>query len=200
MKLYYSPGACSLAPHIVLQETNTDFELIKVNLATKITEHGENFLKINPHGYIPTLQLDTGEMLAEGVAIIQYLADQNPQFKLAPENATFKRAKLYEILNYLASEVHKNFIPLYSGASDEAKCQAKANINKKFNYLNAELAQKPYLLGNDYSVADIYLFVISNWTKNIGIDLTNWANLATFSAKIAKRTAVQKALKAEGLL
>ncbi|MBL4660334.1 MAG: glutathione transferase GstA [Alcanivoracaceae bacterium] len=200
MKLYYSPGACSLAPHIILQETNTDFDLIKVDFASKMTEHGEDFTKINPHGYVPALQLDNGDVLTEGVAIMQYLADLSPQANLVPENGTFKRAKLYEKLNYLTSELHKGFAPLFSDVSDTSKQKAKENLNNKFSYIDSVLAEKPYLLGNDFSVADAYLFVISGWTKLTGIDLSKWVHVTSFVEKISKRNAVQKALKAEGLL
>ncbi|MBL4772276.1 MAG: glutathione transferase GstA [Alcanivoracaceae bacterium] len=200
MKLYYTPGACSLAPHIILQETNTDYDLVKVDLATKITENGDDFTKINPHGSVPLLVLDNGDTLTETVAIIQYLADLSPDSNLAPENGTFERAKLYEKLNYLTSELHKGFSPLFSDNSDEIKQKAKDNLNQKFNYLDKILAEKPYLLGDKYSVADVYLFVISNWTKLTGIDLSQWVNVSTFSEKIAQRKAVQKSMQAEGLL
>jgi len=200
MKLYYSPGACSQAPHIILNETNTNYELVKVDFSTKKTEHGEDFTKINPNGYVPALQLDNGEVITEGVAIMQYLADLSPQSDIVPANATFARAKLQEKLNYLTSELHKGFVPLFGDNSDIIKNQAKDNLAKKFNYLDSLLEKTAYLSGEKFSIADAYLFVISNWTKMTGIDLSNWSNVSALVNKVFKRDAVQKTLKAEGLL
>jgi glutathione S-transferase len=200
MKLYYSPGACSQAPHIILNETNAEFELVKVDLATKITEHGEDFTKINPNGYVPTLQLDSGEVLTEGVAIMQYLADLVPEKDLAPKNATFARAKLQEKLNYLTSELHKGFVPLFSDVSDQIKADAKDNLAIKFSYLDSIIKQNSYLAGSKFSIADAYLFVISNWTKMTGIDLSQWHNVSSLVSKVFNREAVQKTLNTEGPL
>jgi len=200
MKLYYSPGACSQAPHIILNEINANFELVKVDLTTKITEQGEDFIKINPHGYVPALQLDNGEVLTEGVAIMQYLADLSPEMDLAPKNATFARAKLQEKLNYLTTELHKGFVPLFTDSSAEVKAATKNNLAKKFSYLDSVLAKKPYITGNKFSLADAYLFVISNWSKPTGIDLSTWPNISAYIDKILQRDAVQKTMNAEGLL
>lgn len=200
MKLYYSPGACSQAPHIILNETNAEFELVKVDLATKITEHGEDFTKINPNGYVPALQMDNGEVLTEGVAIMQYLADLAPEKELAPKNATFARAKLQERLNYLTSELHKGFVPLFSDVSEQIKAGAKGNLAIKFSYLDSIIKQNSYLAGSKFSIADAYLFVISNWTKMTGIDLSQWQNVSSLVSKVFNREAVQKTLNTEGLL
>ncbi len=200
MKLYYSPGACSQAPHIILNETNANFELVKVDFSTKKTEHGEDFNKINPNGYVPALQLDNGDVLTEGVAIMQYLADLKPEFGIAPKNASFARAKLQEKLNYLTSELHKGFVPLFGNNTDEVKNAARENLANKFSYLDSILETTAYINGDKYSVADAYLFVISNWTKMTGIDLTRWKNVLSLVEKVLKRDAVQKALASEGLL
>ena len=200
MKLYYSPGACSQAPHIILNETNAEFELVKVDLATKITEHGEDFTKINPNGYVPALQMDNGEVLTEGVAIMQYLADLAPEKELAPKNATFARAKLQERLNYLTSELHKGFVPLFSDVSEQIKAGAKDNLAIKFSYLDSIIKQNSYLADSKFSIADAYLFVISNWTKMTGIDLSQWQNVSSLVSKVFNREAVQKTLNTEGLL
>ncbi|HFC30473.1 MAG TPA: glutathione transferase GstA [Oceanospirillales bacterium] len=200
MKLYYSPGACSQAPHIILNETNAEFELVKVDLATKITEHGEDFTKINPNGYVPALQMDNGEVLTEGVAIMQYLADLAPEKELAPKNATFARAKLQERLNYLTSELHKGFVPLFSDVSEQIKAGAKGNLAIKFSYLDSIIKQNSYLADSKFSIADAYLFVISNWTKMTGIDLSQWQNVSSLVSKVFNREAVQKTLNTEGLL
>jgi glutathione S-transferase len=200
MKLYYSPGACSQAPHIILNETNADFELVKVDFATKTTEHGEDFTKINPNGYVPALQLDNGDVLTEGVAIMQYLADQSPQSDIVPQNATFARAKLQEKLNYLTSELHKGFVPLFSNVTDEIKANARDNLAKKFSYIDSILGKSQYISGSKFSIADAYLFVISNWTKMTGIDLNQWKNVSSLVEKVFKREAVQKTLNTEGLL
>lgn len=200
MKLYYSPGACSLASHIILHEVKADFEISKVDFTTKTTEDGEDYTKINPQGSVPVLALDNGKILTEGVAIMQYLADLNPEYNLAPKSATFERARLYEKLNYLTSELHKGFVPLFYKSTEEEKQKAKTSLGIKFDNLDKLLSNKTYLLGDTYSVADAYLFVISSWTKMVGIDLNQWKNVAAFCKKITKREAVQKALKAEGLL
>jgi glutathione S-transferase len=200
MKLFYSPGACSQAPHIILNETHANFELVKVDFATKTTEDGEDFNKINPNGYVPALQLDNGEVLTEGVAIMQYLADLKPATDIAPKNATFARAKLQEKLNYLTSELHKGFAPLFGNNSDEVKNGARENLVAKFNYLDSHLASNDYINGDKYSVADAYLFVIANWTKMTGIDLSKWKNVSLLVNKVFNRDAVQKTLHDEGLI
>ncbi len=200
MKLYYSPGACSLAPHIVLQETGKEFELVKVDLASKTTETGDDFTKINPHGYVPVLGLDNGEVLTEGVAIMQYLADQSPEAGLAPENGTFERARLQERLNYLSTELHKAFGPLFSDSAEEEKKKAVAKIESKLDYLDTLLNSKDYLMGDVFSIADAYLFVLISWTAPTGIGLDRWPNIASFSTRVSERKSVHEAMQAEGLL
>ena len=200
MKLFYSPGACSQAPHIILNETHANFELVKVDFATKTTEHGEDFNKINPNGYVPALQLDNGEVLTEGVAIMQYLADLKPESDLAPKNATFARAKLQEKLNYLTSELHKGFVPLFGDNPEEVKNKARGNLANKFDYLDSVLEANNFINGEKFSIADAYLFVISNWTKMTGIELSRWTNVSALVEKVFQREAVQQTLKSEGFL
>jgi glutathione S-transferase len=200
MKLYYSPGACSLAPHIVLREAGNKFELVKVDFESKTTETGGDFTKINPHGYVPALALDNNEILTEGVAIMQYIADQAPDKHLVPANGTFERARLQERLNYLTTELHKSFGPLFSDSPEAEKQKAIARIESKLDYLDKLLADRLYLLGDEFSVADAYLFVLASWTKPTGIGLSKWPNIAAYSDRIAERENVRDALQAEGLL
>jgi glutathione S-transferase len=200
MKLFYSPGACSLAPHIVLREINKDFDLVKVDFSTSKTEHGDDFTQINPHGYVPAIQLDNSDTLTEGVAIMQYLADSSPEAGLVPKNGTFERAKLHERLNYLTSEFHKGFAPLFSDVSDEEKKRAVANVESKLDYLDDLLSEQDYLMGDKFSIADAYMFVIASWTAPTGIELKKWSNISAYSEKIASRKSVQDAMRAEGLI
>ncbi|OUR75368.1 glutathione transferase GstA [Alphaproteobacteria bacterium 46_93_T64] len=203
MKLYYKPGACSLASHIVLNELGADFELEKVDTATKRTESGADFLEVNPNGYVPALELKSGDILIEGASILQYLADQTPSSTLAPANGTLERARLQQHLNFVASELHKAFGPFFSGRdlSAEEREVAVANVGKKLsNFENILSDGRNYLLGGDFSVADAYLFVVTNWTNFVGIDLGTWPNVQAFLKRAAARPAVQASLKAEGLL
>jgi glutathione S-transferase len=200
MKLYYIQGSCSLAPHIVLREIGIDFDLIKVDSNSKTDEFGNDFTTINPNGYVPTLQLDNGEILTEGVAIMQYLADQTPKANLVPENGTFERARLHERLNYLSTELHKSFVPLFSDSTEEEKRKAVDKIKGKLDFIDILLSDKTYLLNDQYSIADIYLFVITNWTTSKGIPLEKWSNIARHSSKIAQRKNVKEAMRSEGLL
>jgi glutathione S-transferase len=201
MKLYYFSGACSLSPHIVLLEAGLPFTLVKVDSKTKKTETGADYLTINSKGAVPALQFDDGRVLTEGPAIVQYLADQKPESGLAPRAGTFERYQLMEILNYITSEVHKGFAPLFNPASSaEARETAVTALGKKFDWLAAFLGSKKFLLGNTFTVADAYLFTVLNWTGFVKIDLSKWPVLATFQARVAQRPKVQEALKAEGLL
>ena len=201
MKLYYSPGACSLSPHIVLLEASLPHTLEKVDLAAKKTAAGVDYLTINSKGSVPALQLDGGKILTEGPAVIQYLADQKPDTGLAPRAGTFERYKLMEILNYLTAEVHKSFGPLFNKeASAEAKSAARAAVAKKFDWLTTFLGGKTFLMGNTFTVADAYLFTLLTWPARTGIDLSKWPVLTAYHARIAKRPHVQQALKEEGLL
>jgi glutathione S-transferase len=200
MKLYYAPGACSQSPHIVLREAGVDFTLEKVDLKSKITEHGENYQKVNPKGYVPALEIAPGKVLTEGPAIVQYIADQYPAAKLAPAVGTLERYHLQSWLNFITSEIHKSFSPLFSSAlSDDVKAKFKEQLAKRFAYLQTHLAQQDYLLAGGFSVADAYLFVTSGWANSVGIDLQQWPALAAYRQRIAERPSVKTALAAEGL-
>jgi glutathione S-transferase len=201
MKLYYAPGACSLSPHIVLLEAGLPFTLEKVDFKTKKTEKGTDYLTINSKGSVPALQLDDGRVLTEGPAVVQYLADQKPDSGLAPRAGAFERYQLMEILNYITSEVHKGFSPLFNPeTSAEAKATAKTGLAKKFDWLSGFLGSKTHVMGNTFTVADAYLFTVLSWTGHVGIDLTKWPVLAAYHSRIAQRPKVQQALKEEGLL
>lgn len=199
MKLYYSPMACSLSPHIVLREAGLDFELVRVDLKTHtLAADGSDYQKINPKGYVPYLELDDGQYLSEGPAIVQYLADRAPEKKLAPPNGTMARYRLQEWLAFINSELHKGFSPLFKpGVSDEAKAAARAQLAHRLDYVASQLAGRSFLLGDEFSVADAYLFVVLNWGQWVGIDLATWPALADYHARIGSRAAVQAALAAE---
>lgn len=201
MKLFYKPGACSLATHIVLRELGVPFELDRVDRQTGLTESGQEYAKLNPKGYVPALQLDGGELLTEGAAILQYLADQHPSAKLAPPAGTLERARLQEHLNYIASELHKSFSPLFSkDNSDAVKQAATAKVEKALTLVEHHLADgRPFVLGDQLSVADTYLFTVARWTKPTGIALDRWSHLHKFVDRMAQRPTVQAALQAEGL-
>jgi glutathione S-transferase len=201
MKLYYSPGACSLSPHIVLRELGLSFTLVKVDTKTKKTEDGRDFWQINGKGYVPVLELDDGERLTEGPAIVQYLADRKPDAGLAPPNGTMARYRVQEWLNFITSELHKQFSPLFDPtASDEIKQRQRTRLAGRFDWLSAELKGKDFLMGSQFTVADAYLFTVLNWCQWTGIDLAKWPALKDFVARVAARPKVQEALKAEGLL
>jgi len=201
MKLYYSPGACSLSPHIVLRESGLKFEPIATSTKTHKLQDGTDFYTINPLGYVPVLELDNGERLTEGPAIVQYIADLAPDKKLAPANGTFERARLQQWLNFTTSEIHKTYSPLFNPAvPEEYKTMAKAKLADRYRWVDAQLEGKSFLLGDSFSVADAYLFAVTNWAKHVGIDLSGFKNLGAFMSRVAARPAVQEALKAEGLL
>jgi len=201
MKLYYSPGACSLSPHIVSRELGMAVELKKVNTKDKTIEGGGDFRKVNPKGYVPALELDNGQVLTEGPAIVQYLADQKPDAGLAPKNGSIERYRLQEWLNFITSELHKGFTPLFKpNTPEDYKPVAKENVSARLDWLDQQLAGKDYLTGKGFTVADAYLFTVVNWTKFVGIDLAKWPNLSAYVARVAARPKVQEALKAEGLV
>jgi glutathione S-transferase len=201
MKLYYSPGACSLSPHIVLLETGLPFTTEKTDLKTKKTEKGVDFLTVNSKGAVPTLVLDDGSVLTEGPAIVQYIADQKPDSGLAPRAGTLERYRLMEILNYLSSEVHKSFGPLFNpAATPDAKTAAQDALGKKFDWLSGQLGAKKFLLGDNFTVADAYLFTMLGWTRHVGVELGKWPVLAAYEGRVGHRPKVQEALKAEGLI
>lgn len=200
LKLYYSPGACSLAPHVILQETGLPFEAIRVDIRAK-TYAGGNYYDINPKGGVPALGLDNGEVLTEDAVILQYIADQKPQTNLIPKTGLWERYRCQEWLNYIATELHKGFSPLWQPTTpDDYRQIARKNLELKFNYVNTQLGKQDYLMGNQLSVADAYLFTVINWTNFHKMDLTPWPHLKGFMERMAKRPSTVAALKAEGLL
>jgi glutathione S-transferase len=201
MNLYYFPGACSLAAHIVLREGGFAFDLEKVDLATGKTESGADFRAINPKGYVPALVLDDGRLLSEAQVILQYLADQKPDSSLAPPAGSMERYRLMEWLAFIATEVHKGFGPLWNPATPEATRQAAlAMLSKRFDFLAAELAGKEWLMGNRFTVADAYLCTVLGWTAFHKVDLAPWPVLAAYLARASSRPAAQAAMQAEGLI
>lgn len=200
MKLYYKSGACSLSPHIVLREAGLDFSIEKVDLATKKTETGDDFLAVNPKGQIPTLLLNDGSILTEGVAIVQYLADQKPDRQLMPEQGTLACYHALEWLNYIATELHKGFSPLFNPKTpDDFKAVTREALSKKFAYVNESLKDNQFLLGARFSVADAYLFTVMGWAKALKFDLSALTELNAYLDRVAARPAVDAALTAEGL-
>jgi len=202
MKLYYAPGACSLSPHIVLREAGIPFELQRVDVQQKKLKPSEDdFWAINAKGQVPTLELDNGERLTEGPAIVQYLADQKPESGLAPANGTMPRYRLQEWLNFITSDLHKVFAPLFRATTPEEFVKlTKENLANKFTYLDKHLATHKYLMGDTFTVADAYAFTILNWSNFKQIDLSRWPNIQAYMARVAARPKVQEALKAEGLV
>jgi len=201
MKLYYSPGACSLSPHIVAHELGTALSIEKVDTKTKRTESGRDFWQINPKGYVPALELDNGEVLTEGPAIVQYLADQKGNTQLAPANGTLARARLQEMLNYITSEIHKTYSPLFKDDTSEAtREERKAYLTRRYEYLERILAKQQWLLGEHFTVADAYLFTVTRWAAAVKLDLSGYPALLAFQERIAKRPGVQAAMLSEGLI
>ena len=202
MKLYYAPGVCSLSPHIVLREAGAVFTIEKVETATRRTETGHDFTAINPKGYVPALVIDCGEVITEGAAIIQYIADRFPAANLAPDYGTLARTRLQEQLNFIASEVHKAFYPLFNpAASAEAKAAAIVTVSKRLDYIESLLSDgRPYLLDGTFSIADAYLFTVASWTGPTGISLERWPHLTAYLKRIGDRPAVRAAMQAEGLI
>lgn len=198
MKLFFSPSACSLAQHIALREAGLKFDLEKVDLASKKTASGADYWAINPKGYVPALQLDDGNVLTENQAIGQWIADQNPDARLAPANGTFERVRLQEWLGYIGTEIHKGVGALFDRSlSDEAKAALKDRAGKRLAFVDQALAGKSYLMGENFSVADAYLFTCVRWTHFFQMDLSPWPNLAAFMARVGERPAVKAALEAE---
>ena len=200
MKLYYSPGACSLSPHITLHESGLKFEHVLAPTKTHQLEDGTDYYTINPLGYVPLLELDDGTRLREVPAIVQYIADQVPDKKLAPANGTVARAQLQGWLNFIGTEIHKSFSPLFSPATPaEYKTIAIDKLLSRLKWVDGELAVKQYLMGEAFSVADPYLFTVTNWAPKVGVDISGLAHLAAYRARVAARPAVQAAMKEEGL-
>lgn len=201
MKLYYSPGACSLSPHIVLRESGLAFDLVRTSTKTHQLADGTDFYTINPKGSVPVLEIANGERLTEGPAIVQYIADQVPQKQLAPANGTMARYRLQEWLNFITSELHKGFSPLFKpNTVPEAKEQSKAQLRTRLEWVDSQLAGKTFLLGEHFTVADAYLYTVVNWTKPVGINTDDLPHLLAFVARVGARPAVGEALKAEGLV
>lgn len=198
MKLYYSPGACSLSPHIVLREAGLPFSLEKVDLRAKLLADGSDYRAVNPKGSVPALQLDTGEILSEGPAIVQYIGDLAPQSGLAPAAGTMARYRLIEALNFVSTELHKSYSPLFRpNTPDDYKPVARENIVAKYAVVDAVLAERPYLTGDSFTAADAYLFVVTRWATPLKLDLSQFKNLQAFMARVAERQSVKDALAAE---
>lgn len=201
MKLYYSPGACSLSPHIVLREAGLAFEPVLAPTKTHKLPDGSDYYAINPLGYVPMLELDDGTRLREGPAIIQYIADQVPTKNLAPANGTLPRYRLQEWLTFIGTEIHKQFSPLFNPAiPEEAKQVFRDKLAQRFEFVDGQLEGRDYLMGDHFGVADAYLFTVSNWAKPMNIDLSQRRNLLAWRERVAARPAVQEAMKVEGLL
>ncbi|WP_349741061.1 glutathione transferase GstA [Roseateles cavernae] len=201
MKLYYSTGACSLSPHIVLREAGLPFELVLASTKTHKLQDGTDFYTINAKGYVPLLELDNGERLSEGPAIVQYIADQAPDKQLAPANGSWARYRLQELLNFISTELHKGFSPLFNPAMpEEAKALSRAKLAERLGWIDAQLAGKQFLMGDQFTVADAYLFTVSNWAKMVHVELGAYTQLLAYRERVAARPAVQEAMKAEGLI
>jgi len=201
MKLYYAPGACSLSPHIALLEAGLPYDLVKVDLRAKKLENGDDYLKVNPKGQVPALALDSGELVTEGPVIVQMTADRAKHGNLAPARDSAERYKLLEWLNYITSELHKNFGPMFSPAlTDDAKAFFKDRVMGKFKYLDTQLAGRDYLMGKQFTVADGYLFTMLTWAERMKFDMSGMPNLMAYKARVAARPKVQEALTKEGLL
>jgi len=201
MKLYYSPGVCSLSPHICLREAGLPFELIKVDIEQHTLEDGSSYLKLQPNGYVPMLELDNGERLTEGPAIVQYIADLKPTARLAPKCGTYDRARLQSWLNFISTEIHKSYSPFFNPlAGDEYKSAQRQLLAERYGWAATQLEGKQYLLGEQFSVADAYLFTTIGWMGYAGLAPTAWPVLNAYQERIAARPRVQDAMRAEGLI
>lgn len=201
MKLYYTPGACSLAPHIALREAGATFDLVKVDLATKKVEDGSSFEAVNPKGYVPALRLDSGDVLTENVSLLQYIGDINPGTQLMPTAGSVERYRVTEWLAFISTELHKSFSPLFVPTStDDMKKYARGNVSRRLGWLDGALGSRKFLTGDQFTVADSYLFVMLSWADHVGIDVSQWPNLKRFQQTVGSRPKVFEALKAEGLV
>ncbi|MDP5209608.1 glutathione transferase GstA [Microbulbifer sp. 2205BS26-8] len=196
MKLFYAPGACSLSPHIVAREADINLDLCKVDLETHTLENGDDFRKINPKGYVPALQLDGGEILTEGAAIVQFLAEQKPDANLVPPVGTLAHYRMLEWLNFLSAEVHELFKPLFWNGPEEEQQRARENLIRRFDYIEKHL-DKGYLMGGEFTVPDAYLYVLSTWLESLQFDMSRWPRLQSFKKRMAERPEVQRALEEE---
>ena len=200
MKLYYSNGACSMAPHIVLRESGLPFDLVRASTKTHQLDDGTDYYTINDKGSVPVLELDNGERLTEGPAIVQYIADQVPAANLAPANGTMARYRMQEWLNFITSELHKSYAPLFRPTTpEEYKVITKEGLTKKYALVDKWLTGKNYTMGEAFSVADPYLFTVTSWAKHVGLDLSQFKNVGAFMDRMAARPSVQATLVAEGL-
>lgn len=199
MKLYYAPGACSLAVHIVLCEAGYTFDLEKVDLKTKKTESGQDYNTISEKSTVPLLVLDNGQKISEASVILQYLADQKPESELAPRPGTFERVRLNEWLNFLSAEVHKSFYPFFVDIGDEAREAYRKKLEHNFAYIAGKLEGKPYLMGEQFTIVDAYLYVLLTWARHMNIDISPWPMLGDYMRRIESRPKVQEAREAEGL-
>ena len=201
MKLYYFSGACSLASNIALREAGLKFELVKVDRRTRKAADGLDFNEVNPKGYVPTLTLDSGEVLTENVAVLQYIADRNPAAKLAPPAGTMERYRLVEWLGFISSEIHKNFSQLFrEDAAEETKQYVRKVLSNRLDYLNRVIGSGPFLMGEQFTVADPYLFTVLGWGRHLNFDLGKWPQLQRYMERVGARPQVVEALKAEGLV
>ena len=201
MKLYYFSGACSLASNIALREAGLPFELVKVDRRTRKAADGLDYNEVNPKGYVPALTLDNGEVLTENVAVLQYIADRNPASKLAPPAGTMDRYRLVEWLAFISSEIHKNFSPLFrDDAPEETKQYVRKVLDNRLDYLNRAIGDRPFLIGEQFTVADAYLFTVVGWSRHLNFDLSKWPQLQRYMERVGARPQVTEALKAEGLL
>lgn len=201
MKLYYATGTCSLSPHIVALEAGLTLQLEKVDNKAKRTESGQDYWQINPKGYVPALLLDNGELLTEGPAIVQYLADLKPESGLAPANGTLARYRLQEMLGYINSELHKSYSPLFKPDTPEpTRAERKEYLLRRYQFIEDVLAKQPWLLGDHFTAADAYLFTITNWARHVDLDLSGFPALLAFQKRMAERPAVRAAMEAEGLI
>jgi glutathione S-transferase len=201
MKLYYAPGACSLSPHIVAQEAGIPLELVKVDTRTKAIEREGDFWAVNPKGYVPALELDNGEILTEGPAIVQYLADLAPAAQLVPANGSFERVRLQEMLNYITSELHKTYSPLFKpDVLPAVREERLAYLRRRYALLEQRLEGRRYLFGDQFTVADAYLFAVTNWARGVKLDLVEFPNLQAFQKRVGSRKGVLRAMRAEGLI
>ena len=201
MKLFYSPGACSLSPHIVAREAGIDLELVKVDTKTKTVAADGDYWTVNPKGYVPAIEVDNGEVLTEGPAIVQYLADLKPESHLAPANGTWARTRLQEALNYITSEIHKSYSPLFRpDVLPAVREERLAYLKRRYALLDKQLEGRNYLFGDQFTVADAYLFVVTSWARGVKLNLSDFANLLAFQKRVAARPAVRAAMQAEGLI
>ena len=201
MKLYYSPGACSLSPHIVAREAGIDLELVKVDTKTKTVAAEGDYWTVNPKGYVPAIEADNGEVLTEGPAIVQYLADLKPESQLAPANGTWARTRLQETLNYITSEIHKSYSPLFRPDLLPAVREERlAYLKKRYALLDRQLEGRNFLFGDQFTIADAYLFAVTNWARGVKLDLSDFPNLRAVQKRVAARPAVRAAMQAEGLI